>query len=151
MDAQLRSLIIVLGLNISLLIVVITVFTCCKYYRSKNTLRRSSRGRSGDDGLLVDEDEKVEGERPVFVTSLNHEERSLSSESLTDEDGTRARRSLDRKASLPRLDPFLFKWIYQLYKISDRQVFKLTPADGYLYLFFLRGAAILFFVMTIVN
>ena len=49
------------------------------------------------------------------------------------------------------MDPWLFKWIYQIYKISDKEIFQYTPADGYLYLYFLKGASLLFSILTILN
>ena len=109
--------------------------------------------RTHSDGLLVEEeDSKIQYEHEfAFGESINKERESLSSSSLTDIDSACLNNYKDRMKVLPRLDPWLFKWVYQLYKISDKQIFELTPADGYLYLFFLKGAALLFLVLTILN
>lgn len=153
MDAELRSLIFVLGINFALTFVVILTFTCCQYFRIRKT-QKNKKIRSHTDGLLVDEEEEKklnEDFESPFGPSIGLDAETLSSSSLSDIDFNSLNKYKDNRKMLPKLDPWLFKWIYQIYKISDREIFKFTPADGYLYLYFLKGASALFFVLTILN
>ena len=86
-----------------------------------------------------------------FGPSLDNESISLSSSSLKEVDFKWLNKYKDKRNVLPKLDPWLFKWIYQIYMINDSEIFQFTPADGYLYLYFLKGASILFSILTLLN
>lgn len=86
-----------------------------------------------------------------FGPSKEELEDTLSSGSFGDIDSSCVRNYKDKRNMPPKLDPWLFKWIYQVYKISDREVFQFTPTDGYLYLYFLKGASLLFLVLSFLN
>lgn len=154
MDAELRSLIIVLWLNFTLIILAIPLFTWYQYIRNRKnkTTQNKRKHRTHSDGLLADEEDvKLKDDNGENFAHWIGDHETLSSNSLNDIDYTCLNMYKEKSKVLPKLDQCLFKWIYQLYKINDRQIFQLTPADGYLYLYFLKGASLLFFILTVLN
>ena len=148
------SLIIVLGLNFTLTIFVITGFTWCQYFRHRKKSTHSKHLKMHSDDLLNHEEEKskmIDDFNYPFGPSITNEADTLSSSSLTNIDFNTLNRYKDKRKVLPKLDPWLFKWIYQIYKINDMEIFQFTPVDGYLYLYFLKGASFLFFILTVLN
>ena len=89
MDAELMSLIIVLGLNFTLTIFVITGFTWWQYFRHRRKQRHNKHSKMNSEDLLDPEEEKskmIDDFDYPFGPSIENEAETLSSSSLTDID-----------------------------------------------------------------